>query len=290
MNKQEERLVREFVRKTFVKQMFEHKKREFLKEQRVRSFVQQLISETMEEKSKTVIFEGKDSAKPHPSTAINFLRDAFRKLVPNLEKDYKLLTTNPEQRESFKNHYLAAMIRMFDQADGMSASVNIEDYADIDTGSAELQAPPEEGAEETGDTSLDDILAEQDDDLSRELREIDVNVVDEFRPDPEEEEEKEGLEGEIDKDMKKKDALEVDRQKFGAGISGDLTGRNKAYDSFRNTKSYPLTYYQDLSDSKDKEEYKKWAIYNLKLLFDGFEEDLKSNPDLPDIADPQQQA
>lgn len=288
MNKQEEKLVREFVRKTFVKQMFEQKKRQFLEEQRVRSYVQHLISETIEEKSKTVIFEGKDSAKPHPSTAINFLRDAFRKLVPNLEKDYKLLTTSPEQRESFKNHYLAAMIRMFDQADGMSASVSAEDYADIDTESAELKAPPEEsgGDEGTGDDELDALLAEYDE-VDSTLREIDVNVVDELRP--EEEEEKEGLEGEIDKDMQKKDALEKDREKFGSGIGGDLTGRNKAYDSFRNTKSYPLSYYQDLSDANDKEEYKKWAIYNLKLLFDGFEQDLKSNPDLPDIADPNQQ-
>lgn len=287
MNNKEEKLIREFVRKTFVKQMFEKEKRQFLEEQKVRSYVQHLISETMEEKSKTVIFEGKDSAKPHPSTAINFLRDAFRKLVPNLEKDYKLLTTSPEQRESFKNHYLAAMIRMFDQADGMNASVSAEDYADIDTTSAELKAPPEESVDEsTGDDELDSLLAEYDE-VDSTLREVDVNVVDELRP--EEEEKKDGLEGEIDKDIEKKDALEKDREKFGSGVGGDLTGRNKAYDSFRNTKSYPLSYYQDLSNGNDKEEYKKWAIYNLKLLFDGFEEDLKSNPELPDIADPNQQ-
>jgi hypothetical protein len=281
MNNKEEKLLREFVRKTFVKKVLQEQKEAMLQEQQVRTYVRSLINEVTEEKNNTVIFEGKDQAKPHPSTAINFLRDAFRKLVPNLEKDYKLLTTSEEQRESFKNHYLAAMIRMFDQADGLSASVEAEDYDDI-------KGDIEQKASEEGGTSIDDLALEEDLELDRALEEVDVNIVDELRPE-EEPEEKQGLEGEIDKEITNKDKVMNDREKFGAGVVGDLTGRNKAYDSFKNTKSYPLSYYQDLSNQADKEEYKKWAIYNLNLLFKGFEQDLKANPDLPNISDPQQQ-
>ena len=281
MNKKDEKLLREFVRKTFVNKMLQEQKRLLLQEQQVRAYVRSLINEVAEEKSKTVIFEGKDQAKPHPSTAINFLRDAFRKLIPNLEKDYKLLTTSEEQRESFKNHYLAAMIRMFDQADGLSASVEAEDYDDI-------KGDIEQKASEEGGTSIDDLALEEDLELDQALEEADVNIVDELRPE-EEPEEKEGIEGDIDKEISNKDKVMNDREKFGAGVEGDLTGRNKAYDSFKNTKSYPLSYYQDLSNQADKEEYKKWAIYNLNLLFKGFEQDLKANPDLPNISDPQQQ-
>ena len=281
MNSKEEKLLREFVRKTFVKKVLQEQKKAMLQEQQVRTYVRALINEVAEEKSKTVIFEGKDQAKPHPSTAINFLRDAFRKLVPNLEKDYKLLTTSEEQRESFKNHYLAAMIRMFDQADGLSASVEAEDYDDI-------KGDIEQKASEEGGTSIDDLALEEDLELDEALEEADINIVDELRPE-EEPEEKEGFEGDIDKELSNKDKIMNDREKFGAGVEGDLTGRNKAYDSFKNTKSYPLSYYQDLSNQADREEYKKWAIYNLNLLFKGFEQDLKANPDLPNISDPQQQ-
>lgn len=282
MNNEDEKILREFVRRTFVKKMLQEQKEAMLHEQKVRTYVRSLIREVVEEESNTVIFEGKDQAKPHPSTAINFLRDAFRKLIPNLEKDYKLLTTDPEQRESFKNHYLAAMIRMFDQADGLSASVEAEDYDDI-KGDIEQKV-----ADDAGGTSISDLALEEDLSLDMALEEADINIVDELKPE-EEPEEKEGLEGEIDKEMSNKDKIMNDREKFGAGVEGDLTGRNKAYDSFKNTKSYPLSYYQDLSNQSDKEEYKKWAIYNLNLLFKGFEEDLKANPDLPNISDPQQQ-
>ena len=115
---------------------------------------------------------------------------------------------------------------MFDQADGLSASVEAEDYDDI-KGDIEQKV-----ADDAGGTSISDLALEEDLSLDMALEEADINIVDELKPE-EEPEEKEGLEGEIDKEMSNKDKIMNDREKFGAGVEGDLTGRNKAYDSFK---------------------------------------------------------
>jgi hypothetical protein len=302
MNQKEEKLLREFIRKTMINPLQEQINKDLQTEHKARLWARRMIKEEILKKEFTVINEAKDSAKPHPKTSINFLRDSFRKLLPNLEKDYKMLTTSAEQRESFKNHYLAAVIRMFDQADGLSAAVDVEDYGDLGAepvlqspdeapevdGGEEVQQASEEGGDELDDLMKDlETLQEADDlELDKELQEVDVDVVSDLKP----EEKKTGLEGDIDKQINKKDEVDADREKFGAGVEGDVTGRNKAYDSFRNTNNYLLTNYRDLSNEADREEFKKWCVYNLKLSFDGFEEELMASPDLPDIANPEQQS
>jgi len=41
---------------------------------------------------------------PHRSTAINVLEDLLKKIIPVIETDFKSLTTDPEQRDSFRAH------------------------------------------------------------------------------------------------------------------------------------------------------------------------------------------
>ena len=41
---------------------------------------------------------------PHRSTAINVLEDLLKKIIPVIETDFKSLTTDPTQRESFRAH------------------------------------------------------------------------------------------------------------------------------------------------------------------------------------------
>ena len=43
------------------------------------------------------------------STGINVLASLLEKIVPILEDDYKMLTTSPQQRESFRNHIVQAV-------------------------------------------------------------------------------------------------------------------------------------------------------------------------------------
>ena len=70
-----------------------------------------------EEKLRTVIRElilteaaasGGTPETPHRSTGINVLEDLLKKIVPILEDEYKILTTNEEQRQSYRAHILNA--------------------------------------------------------------------------------------------------------------------------------------------------------------------------------------
>ena len=47
---------------------------------------------------------------PNKSTGINVLEDLLKKIVPVLEVDYKSLTTNQEQRDSFRAHIINAIV------------------------------------------------------------------------------------------------------------------------------------------------------------------------------------
>ena len=58
MNSKDEKLLREFVKKTFVQKMLREQKEAMLQEQKVRSFVRALIKEVVEETANTVIYEG----------------------------------------------------------------------------------------------------------------------------------------------------------------------------------------------------------------------------------------
>ena len=74
MKNKEEKLLREFVRKTFVSNLI----REQREEHAVRMYVRSLISEVKNEQYCATLFEAKDMANPHPNTGINKLRDAIR--------------------------------------------------------------------------------------------------------------------------------------------------------------------------------------------------------------------
>ena len=48
---------------------------------------------------------------PHQSTGINVLEDLLKKIIPQIEDDYKLLTTSEEQRESYRAHIIDAVVK-----------------------------------------------------------------------------------------------------------------------------------------------------------------------------------
>jgi hypothetical protein len=290
MNHKDEKLLREFVRRTIVKpavQILEEEKR---REDSVRLWVRSHIREFIEKDYNTVINEAKDMANPHPSTGINKLRDAIRKAKPSIKTKFQQLTTSPEQRESFTNHLLAAFVRLFDQLDALSAEGSVEDVAGDETLAAEpaetdvLQAPD--------DGDIDDIEKELDslmealtltEEEEEELGDDNDVVSDELTA------EKESAKNlsQVEKDVEKKKSQESEREQFGGGLEGDSTGRNQAYDTFNLVQSYFSDAYLDLNNADDKEMYKKWGLYNLKLLLDSYEEELSPNLETPDIQNPQ---
>jgi len=290
MNHKDEKLLREFVRRTIVNPGIEILKEEKRKEDSVRLWVRSHIREFLERDHNTIINEAKDMANPHPSTGINKLRDAIRKAKPSIKTKFQQLTTSPEQRESFTNHLLAAFVRLFDQLDALSAEGGVEDVAGDETLAVEpaetdtLQAPD--------DGDIDDIEKELDslmealtltEEEEEELGDDNDVVSDELTA------EKESAKNlsQVEKDVEKKKSQESEREQFGGGLDGDSTGRNQAYDTFNLVQSYFSDAYLDLNNADDKEMYKKWGLYNLKLLLDSYEEELSPNLETPDIQNPQ---
>jgi len=290
MNNKDEKLLREFVRRTIVKPAMQVLKEEKRKEDAVRLWVRSHIRELQEQQFNTVIYEAKDMANPHPNTGINKLRDAIRKAKPSIKSKFQQLTTSAEQRESFRNHILAAFVRLFDQLDALSAEGQPEDVA----GDQDLAAEPAETdtLQAPDESELDDIEKELDAlmealTLSEQEEEEEGDENDVVSVDLEKEKEDAKNLSQVEKDVEKKKAQDREREEFGAGLEGDSTGRNQAYDTFNLVQSYFSDAYLDLNNGEDKDMYKKWGLYNLKLLLDSYEEELNPDLETPDIQNPQ---
>ena len=292
MNSKDEKLLREFVKKTFVAKMFREEKEKFLQEQKVRSWVRSLISESQEETINTVIFEAKEQTNPHPNTGINKLRDSIRKAKPSIKTKFQQLTSSVEQRDSFVNHLLAAFVRLFDQLDALSASTD-ELEMDAEVGSLdpgespqpELSAPPE------GTDIESELEDELDIQLENVLREIDIDLEDADDNDVvsdelETEKEQNKQLSQVEKDVEKKKSKDSEREEFSSGLEGDSTGRNQAFDAFNLVQSYFSDNYLDLDSAEDQSMFKKWGLYNLKLLLTSYEEELNPGLETPNIQDP----
>ena len=277
---QTEMMMRQYIRNKIKKQLWEEKKREQEQEYELRLVIRGLIK------------EAKEMANPHPNTGINKLRDAFRKAKPTLKSKYQQLTSSQEQRETFAAHMLRAFVRLFDELDALQAKGDVEgEVEDIETAVGEapglgLESPPE-------DQEADDIESEIDDLLQEMINEVEVNIKDDemdIVSDDEKEAEDKEIEdnkSQAEKDFDKKKESDKEKEEFGAGLDGDATGRNQAFDAFRLVQTYFSDAYLDLSNEQDQKMYRDWCLYNMKLLFQNFEESLPTNPEEPEIENPE---
>ena len=272
--------MRKYIRKKIKTQLWEQQLNEERQEHELRLTIKKLIK------------EAKEAANPHPNTGINKLRDAFRKAKPTLKTKYQQLTTSAEQRETFAAHMLRAFVRLFDELDALQAKGEVEgEVEDIETAVGEapnlgLEAPPK-------DQEADDIEDELEDLLEAILNEVKINLDDDemdIVSDDEKatkEEELENNKTQAEKDFEKKKEIDKEKESFGAGLDGDATGRNQAFDAFRLVQTYFSDAYLDLSNEQDQKMYRDWCLYNMKLLFQNFEESLPTNPEEPEIENPE---
>ena len=96
---QEERLrllIRKSIKTINRKKTLEEQK-ERADQQKLRSYIIKLVEAE------------KNLVAPHPSTGINVLEDLLKKVIPQIEAEYKKLTTSPEQRSSFRTHIINAI-------------------------------------------------------------------------------------------------------------------------------------------------------------------------------------
>lgn len=245
MNK-EEKMLREYIRKKIIHSRSQQLKEEF----QLRQVIRKLLR------------EGDISdVHPHRSTAINTLEDVLKKAIPTLRTDYKRLTTDKSQRDSFRAHILKAM------EDSVKPSMNNAKYG---SGGTLLSEPTNlEGEEEPGDEDLDAELA------ALEEADVQIDVTDDEDPQDKSDDEKK-LNVEPDEEPDEK-------SEFGAGLEGmDETGRNMAYTTFRKISQYILDAFDMLANLKDKEVFIDYLLTNTKLYFDKFESELQNTVDEPD--------
>ena len=263
---EEEKVLREYVRKKITKIIREQEQKEY----ELRQVIRKLLS------------EGDISdVHPHRSTAINTLEDVLKKAIPTLRTDYKRLTTDSSQRESFRAHILKAM------KDIVAPALNNAKYGDGGTLLSEpsnLEVQDEEPIDEPGEQ-------EETSDLGAELEaleeaEIDIVNSDEDPKNKSEDEKKLNVEPDEEPDEKfagvEDDDGPTDEEAFGQGLEGmDETGRNMAYTTFRKISQYILDAFDMLANLKDKEVFIDYLLTNTKLYFDKFESELQKTVDEP---------
>ena len=111
MNDSQEQILRENIRQLIevVKQQRIQKQQALLQEEdRLRAVVRDLIEIELKNLKENTTPD--NDPVPNKSTGINVLEDLLKKIIPVLETDYKLLTTDAEQRKSFRAHIINAVI------------------------------------------------------------------------------------------------------------------------------------------------------------------------------------
>ena len=210
-------------------------------ERKLRSLIRKLMVES-------------DEKTPHRSTGINVLEDLLKKIVPQLEQEYKKLTTSEEQRESFRTHIINA----------------VQNSLAPTKASAEAESPEEQ---------------EKAIDIYEGEGEIEINVGDDEELDVESPDDEAFID--IDGSGGEEDELS-DEEKFGAGADGDETGRNMAFHAFERIEKSIIDSYGLLSADEDRELFYDYLLTNLKLYFDKFEDELANvlpEPTTPEYED-----
>ena len=138
----------------------------------------------------------KNLVSPHPSTGINVLEDLLKKIIPQIETEYKKLTTSHEQRSSFQTHIVNA----------------------IQNSLAPTRASEKAGSTEEEEKAIDIDLYEADD--------IEMEVGDQIDDDATEDDEFIDIDGDggADPAAEKEGAFALEGE--------DETGRNMAFKAF----------------------------------------------------------
>ena len=135
MNPNEEKILRESIRHAI--KSVKQKRRS--QEEKLRGVIREFLD--IEMKSINEVGTPDNDPAPHRSTGINVLEDLLKKIVPVLEDDYKLLTTNDEQRRSFRAHIVNAVIGSLTpvEANNDAPDINedIDEEVSIDVGEDE---------------------------------------------------------------------------------------------------------------------------------------------------------
>ncbi len=132
---------------------------------------------------------------PNKSTGINVLEDLLKKIVPVLETDYKSMTTDPEQRKSFRAHIIQAIINTLTPVEANTeAGDDLEEEIDIQITDKEspdedkfidIRTDAEKAEEEVPDDSRDAFCIAGADETGRNIaysscKKIESNMIESY--------------------------------------------------------------------------------------------------------------
>lgn len=248
-----EELIRKFVRKNLpsvIEKITESKNNQIKEENDLRTIIRQLLLE-------------RDIADnyPHESTGINMLEDVLKKLITTLRGDYKRLTTDKEQRESFRAHFLNAVNMSLKPVDANDMSDNPESSL-MATPDVKPETPtPEEPAfqDEEPAFGLDDL----EEDLGVDIVDDKEKMID------------------VEDDAPEPDEFEEFVASTGDGEGLDRTGARAAFDTHKKVGQYILDGYEKLDNPSDRDDFSDYLITNVKLYLDKFESELAQDLDEP---------
>ena len=210
---------------------------------------EQLIRESVRMLIKEAEATGGAPEAPAEITAINFLKNLLKNIVPNVEEDYKQLTSAKKQRVSFRKHVL-------------NATENLLNNLDADPEAVEEKQ--EEVSVKVSDDDKPEGFIDIYGDEKKEKPEEDIAPEEEFAK---------GLE---------------DRELDSTGRNSAFESFNKIQNQIENEYSkLDADAKVDGRDETEREIFRDYLLLNLKLYFDKFEEDL--NPNLEEPSTPSEE-
>jgi len=238
----EEMRLREYIRESIKNHREKRKEKETLEEQKLREYIRSFIKEAKE----TTFYN---------STAINLLRDLLKKVLPTIESGYKMLTTDPEQRKSYKEHILAAF-------EGTLGPVELSRKA------PEL---PSEMAPVQESREIKEFPADPKMLKTKRIPEINVDMG-EGGPKQEPEKDPKFVDVEKGPDKTEQDLFALDQQ-------GDSTGQNVALKAYKGIEQAIRSTFETIGNEDDRNTFKEYLMANTKLYFDKWENELSVNLD-----------
>ena len=120
-----------------IRQLIRHvKQKRLYEEKQIRNSLKTLLRLELKQMLSEAETPDQDPA-PNKSTGINVLEDLLKKIVPIFKDDFRLLTTNEDQRKSFRAHIVKAVVDTL-------APVDINNAADADKSEDEEEFEEEE--------------------------------------------------------------------------------------------------------------------------------------------------
>lgn len=272
----------------------------FIAEQMLRSKIRKILKQRLSEDKdfynrmvqehkfrnsvKKMLTEKKGNPAPHRNTGINVLTSAIKKIIPIIRDDFKTLTTDPEQRKSFRAHLIKGVKNSLAPIQSIASAGLDEPVGDGDGDAPEsndLVLPQNGGAElnpqdinerDAGDVDVDvDATQPPELDSAATDKEEPENPDDEDKPEDEPQSPEDKV---IDVDNTFSGPEEEEEENEFDISNEDATGRNMAVATLNKIEKNIIDEYSLLDNQNDREMFYNYLIINLKLYFNRWEEDL----------------